>query len=339
MPELLGICDRICVMNAGVFVGEFERAEATQEKIMRVIMRKGERLVDETWKETGREAAGRGASMNDKTVMLPEARKHAGFLKANLREYGMLLSLLAIMLFFEFVTDGTLLRPLNLTNLVLQNSYIVIMALGMLLVIVTGHIDLSVGSVAGFIGAIAGVLMVRYGMHFIPAGIACLALGALIGAAQGYWVAYFKIPSFIVTLAGMLVFKGLALAVLQGQSVGPFSPTFQKLSSGFIPELFPDAGTLYPTSLLIGAMLVDHHRGTRELLDVRERLGQDPGLHHCVARCGRGYPAHGRSLLRSLAHDVPMFSSTYAWVRSVKVTVASPVPACRSQSMANPWRA
>jgi putative multiple sugar transport system permease protein len=193
--------------------------------------------------------------MSDKTVTLPDAPKHAGFLKANLREYGMLLSLFAIMLFFEFATDGTLLRPLNLTNLVLQNSYIVIMALGLLLVIVTGHIDLSVGSVAGFIGAIAAVLMVRYGVHFIAAAIACLALGALIGAAQGYWVAYFKIPSFIVTLAGMLVFKGLALAVLHGQSVGPFSPAFQKLSSGFIPELFPDAGTLYPTSLLIGAML------------------------------------------------------------------------------------
>ncbi|HXO68365.1 MAG TPA: multiple monosaccharide ABC transporter permease [Bradyrhizobium sp.] len=193
--------------------------------------------------------------MSDKTATLAEPRQPAGFLKANLREYGMLLSLFAIMLFFEFATDGTLLRPLNLTNLVLQNSYIVIMALGMLLVIVTGHIDLSVGSVAGFIGAIAAVLMVRYGVHFIPAAIACIALGALIGAAQGYWVAYFKIPSFIVTLAGMLVFKGLALAVLQGQSVGPFSPAFQKLSSGFIPELFPDAGALYPTSLLIGAML------------------------------------------------------------------------------------
>ena len=193
--------------------------------------------------------------MTDKTVSLPEQRGHAGFIKNNLRSYGMLLSLVAIMLFFQAMTDGTLLQPLNLTNLVLQNSYIVIMALGMLLVIVTGHIDLSVGSVAGFIGAIAAVLMVRYGVHFIPAAIACLALGALIGAAQGYWVAYFKIPSFIVTLAGMLVFKGLSLAVLQGQSVGPFSPTFQKLSSGFIPELFPGAGALYPTSLLIGAAL------------------------------------------------------------------------------------
>src|SRR5438034_4558020 len=175
------------------------------------------------------------------------------FLKQNLREYGMLLSLVAIMVFFHVMTDGTLLQPLNLTNLVLQNSYIVIMALGMLLIIVTGHIDLSVGSVAGFVGAVAAVLMVRYHIAYPLAFLACLLVGALIGAAQGYWVAYFKIPSFIVTLAGMLVFKGLALAILAGQSVGPFPPTFQKLSSGFIPELFPGAGTLYPTSLLIGA--------------------------------------------------------------------------------------
>jgi len=193
--------------------------------------------------------------MTDKTVSLPEERSHAGFIKNNLRNYGMMLSLLVIMLFFQVVTDGTLLQPLNLTNLVLQNSYIVIMALGMLLVIVTGHIDLSVGSVAGFVGAVAAVLMVRYHVGYPLAFIACLLVGAAIGAAQGYWVAYFGIPSFIVTLAGMLVFKGLALAFLEGQSVGPFPPTFPKLSSGFIPELLPSAGTLYPTSLIIGAAL------------------------------------------------------------------------------------
>jgi putative multiple sugar transport system permease protein len=200
--------------------------------------------------------------MTDKTVSLPEERRHAGFIKNNLRSYGMLLSLLAIMLFFQVVTDGTLLQPVNLTNLVLQNSYIVIMALGMLLVIVTGHIDLSVGSVAGFIGAVAAVLMVRYHVAYPVAFIACLVVGAAIGAAQGYWIAYFGIPSFIVTLAGMLVFKGLALAFLQGQSVGPFPPTFQKLSSGFIPELIPSisellpsADALHPTSLLIGTAL------------------------------------------------------------------------------------
>jgi putative multiple sugar transport system permease protein len=193
--------------------------------------------------------------MSDNAATAAGATKAGGFWKNNLREYGMLLSLFAIMVFFEIVTNGTLLRPLNLTNLVLQNSYIVIMALGMLLVIVTGHIDLSVGSVAGFVGAVAAVLMVSYDMHFVPATILCLILGGLIGAAQGYWVAYFKIPSFIVTLAGMLVFKGLALAILMGQSIGPFPPEFQKLSSGFIPEVVPDAGTLYPTSLAIGALL------------------------------------------------------------------------------------
>jgi putative multiple sugar transport system permease protein len=156
-------------------------------------------------------------------------------------------------------------QPLNLTNLVLQNSYIVIMALGMLLVIVAGYIDLSVGSVSGFIGALAAVLMVSWGWHYVPATLVCLAVGALIGAAQGVWVAYFRIPSFIVTLAGMLVFKGLALALLQGQSVGPFPETFQHLSSGFIAD--PLAGdSLRLTSLLLGivaalAMVVLKVRG------------------------------------------------------------------------------
>ncbi|SFJ61260.1 multiple monosaccharide ABC transporter membrane protein [Bosea sp. OK403] len=196
-----------------------------------------------------------GETLSGKTISEAPARPAGSHLKTGLRDYGMLMSLVAIMLFFQVVTGGTLLRPLNLTNLVLQNSFIVIMALGMLLVIVTGHIDLSVGSVAGAVGAVAAVLMVRYEMHFVPAALICLALGALIGAAQGYWVAYFKIPSFIVTLAGMLVFKGLALAILQGQSLGPFPVTFQKLSSGFIPELMPEAGALYPTSLAIGAAL------------------------------------------------------------------------------------
>jgi putative multiple sugar transport system permease protein len=183
-----------------------------------------------------------------------DGSKYAGFLKNNLREYGMLMSLVAIMAFFQYMTSGTLMQPLNLTNLVLQNSYIVIMALGMLLVIVAGHIDLSVGSVVGFIGALAAVLMVEYHVHFVLATLICLAAGAAIGGAQGYFVAFFRIPSFIVTLAGMLVFKGLSLALLQGQSVGPFPPTFQLLSSGFIPDWF-DGESLRTTSLLLGILV------------------------------------------------------------------------------------
>jgi putative multiple sugar transport system permease protein len=182
------------------------------------------------------------------------ARKnYSGFLKNNMREYGMLLSLVAIMILFQVLTEGTLLKPLNLTNLVLQNSYIVIMALGMLLVIVAGHIDLSVGSVCGFIGGLAAVLMVQYGWHPLPTTLVCLGAGGLIGAAQGYFVAYTRIPSFIVTLAGMLVFKGLTLALLQGMSIGPFPVSFQRLSSGFIPDPFGGVD-LRLTSLLVGVL-------------------------------------------------------------------------------------
>ena len=188
------------------------------------------------------------------TVPTATAKNYSGFIKNNMRDYGMLLSLVAIMIFFQIMTEGTLMKPLNITNLVLQNSYIVIMALGMLLVIVAGHIDLSVGSVAGFIGALAAVMMVQYEMHFVTATIICLVVGAAIGAAQGYFIAYSKIPSFIVTLAGMLVFKGLALALLQGQSVGPFPTTFQKLSSGFIPDLM-NGEELRMTSLIVGIIV------------------------------------------------------------------------------------
>ncbi len=183
----------------------------------------------------------------------PATRRGLRFFQSHLREYGMLLSLVAIMAFFQYMTDGVLMQPLNLTNLILQNSYIVIMALGMLLVIVAGHIDLSVGSVVGLVGALAAVLMVEMGMHFVPATLICLVAGAAMGAAQGVFVAFFKIPSFIVTLAGMLVFKGMSLALLQGQSVGPFAPQFQLLSSGFIPD-FLGGQTFRLTSLLIGLL-------------------------------------------------------------------------------------
>ncbi len=166
-------------------------------------------------------------------------RSLSAYLLANMREYGLLFALIAIMAFFQIVTDGTLLKSVNITNLFLQNSYIIVMALGMLVVIVAGHIDLSVGSVMGFIGALAAVMIVNWDMPVSVTIPACLITGALIGAAQGYWVAYWKIPPFIVTLAGMLVFRGLSLWLLEGQSVGPFPREFQAISTGFIPDIFP----------------------------------------------------------------------------------------------------
>ena len=175
-------------------------------------------------------------------------------LRDNMRQYGMLVALIAIMIFFQIMTDGILMRPVNLTNLILQNSYIVIMAIGMLLLIVAGHIDLSVGSIVAFVGASAAVMTVNYELNFLLTIIACLFLGAIIGAAQGYWVAYQKIPSFIVTLAGMLVFRGLTLALLEGQSIGPFPAGFQKLSTGFIPDPLGNE-TMNIISLLLGGLV------------------------------------------------------------------------------------
>ena len=195
--------------------------------------------------------------MNSKVeaaVPVAETVSAATFIKRNIREYGMLMSLAVIMVFFQYMTDGTLMQPLNLTNLLLQNSYIVIMALAMLLVIVAGHIDLSVGSVAGFIGGLAAILMVQFEWHYVPATIACLLAGALIGGIQGYFIAFHRIPAFIVTLGGMLVFRGACLALLQGQSVGPFPREFQLLSSGFIPDPFGGEG-LRVTSLLLGGLV------------------------------------------------------------------------------------
>jgi putative multiple sugar transport system permease protein len=160
------------------------------------------------------------------------------YVARHIREYGLLFALIAIMAFFQIVTGGVLLRPVNITNLFLQNSYIIIMALGMLLVIVSGHIDLSVGSVMGFIGALAAVMIVQMGWPVWQAMAVCIVTGMAIGAVQGYFVAYWKIPSFIVTLAGMLVFRGLSLWLLAGQSVGPFPQSFQQLSTGFIADPF-----------------------------------------------------------------------------------------------------
>lgn len=172
-------------------------------------------------------------------------------LKKNFRQYGMLLALAAAMILFQALTNGVLMRPVNLTNLILQNSYILILAIGMLLCILTGNIDLSVGSVVAFVGAISATLMVDRGIPSVYAMAIALVIGGVIGAWQGYWIAYIKIPAFIVTLAGMLIFRGLALVVLQGQSKGPFPQLFQSLSSGFIPN--PLGGEWHTLTFVIGA--------------------------------------------------------------------------------------
>jgi len=194
------------------------------------------------------------ATINETTSSNGILRNLTDIFRSNIREYGMLIALIAVMIFFQIRTDGILMKPVNITNLVLQNSYVIIMALGMLLIIVSGWIDLSVGSVAAFVGAIAGVMMVKWGWNWALTILLCLIVGGVIGAWQGYWVAYVKIPAFIVTLAGMLIFRGLTLVMVRGEAIGPFPVQFGRMSTGFIPDFFKMEG-FHLTTIVIGVII------------------------------------------------------------------------------------
>ncbi|OPF70798.1 sugar ABC transporter permease [Streptomyces antioxidans] len=171
-------------------------------------------------------------------------------LRSNMRQYGMLVALALIIVIFQIWSDDILLRPLNVTNLVQQNGYILILAIGMMIVIIAGHIDLSVGSLVAFIGAAAGVMMIKHDLPWGLAVVLCLLLGAVAGAWQGFWIAYIGIPSFIVTLAGMLAFRGGTQILLDGQSLSPFPDGFEKMSTGFIPEMGPYTQYHNPTMVI-----------------------------------------------------------------------------------------
>ncbi|MGW2722053.1 multiple monosaccharide ABC transporter permease [Streptomyces sp. NPDC001492] len=178
-----------------------------------------------------------------------------GGLRRNMRQYGMLIALGLIVVLFQVWTGGDLLLPRNVSNLVLQNSYILILAIGMMLVIIAGHIDLSVGSLTAFVGAFAAVLTVNHHVAWPLALVLCLLVGAAAGAVQGFLIAYFGIPSFIVTLAGMLLFRGLTEIFLQGQTLGPFPNGLQKIGNGFLPEVGPNTN-YHNLTLLLGIVLL-----------------------------------------------------------------------------------
>ncbi|MER7398691.1 multiple monosaccharide ABC transporter permease [Streptomyces sp. NPDC000151] len=191
----------------------------------------------------------------------------------NMRQYGMLTALAFIVVLFQIWTDGTLLLPNNVSNLIQQNSYILILAMGMMIVIIAGHIDLSVGSLVAFVGAMSAVMMVEQKMPWVLALVISLLIGAVAGAWQGFFIAYVGIPSFIVTLAGMLLFRGLTQIVLGGQSLAPFPEGFQGLAKGFIPEMGPYTQYHNPT-LVIGLVTVVFLL-LREWRDRRRQLALD----------------------------------------------------------------
>ena len=159
-------------------------------------------------------------------------------LRSNMRQYTMIAALLLIWAIFAVLTDGLFMSSRNLSNLFLQACTIGILTGGMLLVMVAGHIDLSVGSVCGTLGAVAAFLMSRQGLHPALAVAATLFLGMCVGAWHGFWVAYRGIPAFIATLASMIAFRGITLFVTNGATIGEFSGGFRAIGQGFIPRLF-----------------------------------------------------------------------------------------------------
>lgn len=177
-------------------------------------------------------------------------KRFGTIIKNNMQQYSMIMVLIGMVVLFQVITGGLLLTPLNMTNIVLQNSYIVILAVGMLPIIISGRVDLSVGSISAVIGAIAAVMMVYNRTNFIVTVSVGLLVGAAIGAWNGYWIAYRNIPAFIATLSSQLIFRGLTVLILDGRSVGPFSNSFQALSSSFLPDLFR-IGRLHGTTMIL----------------------------------------------------------------------------------------
>ena len=181
--------------------------------------------------------------------------------KLDLKQYGMLVALVAIIVLFTILTDGKLVKPMNISNLIFQNSYVIILAIGMLLCILTGgNIDLACGSVVGLIGACAGTFIITMGMNVYVAIILCLLIGIAVGAWQGFWIAYVGIPPFICTLSGMLVFRGITLLILKGMTLAPFPAAYQQLSTGFIPDFLPEMMLFgqkikSPLCLLLGILI------------------------------------------------------------------------------------
>jgi putative multiple sugar transport system permease protein len=179
----------------------------------------------------------------------------------NPRQSGIYVAFVLIIVLFSVLTDGALLQPQNISNIIVQNSYILVLAIGMILIIIAGHIDLSAGSVVAVTGAISAVLMVNLHVPWPLAVLVTLVAGAVIGAWQGFWIAYFGIPAFIVTLAGMLLFRALTLTVLGNQGIGPFPDPIRTLSNGFTEGYLGNIG-LGPLggadllSLLVGVAVV-----------------------------------------------------------------------------------
>ena len=171
----------------------------------------------------------------------------------NMRSYSMIIVLVAIVALFQWLTEGLILTSTNLSNIILQQSYIVILILGMLPVILTGNVDLSVGSIMAVVAAVAAVLQIENGWGTVPTMAVALLVGAAIGAWNGFWIAKFDIPAFIVTLSSQLIFRGATLIILDGASISPFEKSFRAIAREYLPDVF-NMSDLHLTSLILGVL-------------------------------------------------------------------------------------
>ena len=160
-----------------------------------------------------------------------------------LKQYGMIIALVLIYAIFAFLTDFKNAAPMNVNNLIMQNSYVVILALGMLLCCLTGNVDLSVGSVVAFCGAVAAIMVVDYHIAIPVTFIVVLFIGVVIGMWQGFFISVLGVSPFIASLANMLIFRGLAMVALNGQTKGPLPPEFTQVGAGYLPQIFIHIGS------------------------------------------------------------------------------------------------
>ena len=213
------------------------------------------------------------------------------------QKYAMFVALIFIAILFQFLTDGVLLAPMNVSKLIMQNSYILILAIGMLPCILTGDIDLSVGSVLAVVGAISATMIVSYGMSVPVTVAACLAFGLLVGAWQGFWIAFVRVPSFIVTLAGMLIFRGMTMVILDGNTLSPFPDSYQFIAQKFLVDI-PLFAAIPGSTMIVGALVA--------------ALGAYMFVHNYRQKVKYGLPAGSKTMLMvrvALVVIVTMFAA------------------------------
>lgn len=173
-------------------------------------------------------------------------------IRHNMRQYAMLVALVVIMIIFQILTKGVLLKPINVSRMIMQQGYILILAIGMVFCILSGgHIDLAVGSIVALVSASSGMFSVTLGLPPLVALIISLGMGLLAGAWQGYFIAFVRVPPFIVTLAGQLIFRGINNMILRGKTI-LLPQLFITIGSGVIPDIFSNGGTLHITTIIIG---------------------------------------------------------------------------------------